>query len=195
MSMRLPAPARREQILDVSVQVFARNGFHSTSMNDVADAAGVTKPVLYQHFNSKQDLYLALLEEAGNRLRNAITKAVSVATNGKEQTEFGFKAYFRWVADDHDAFLLLFGSRASRDEESTATIRRITAEAAHAIAPLIAVDIDDEHRRTLAQGLVGLAEGVSRHLVERGEQFDPEVLGQQIADLAWAGLRAVHRNG
>lgn len=193
--MRLPAPARREQILDVSVQVFARNGFHSTSMNDVADAAGVTKPVLYQHFNSKQDLYLALLEEAGNRLRNAITKAVSVATNGKEQTEFGFKAYFRWVADDHDAFLLLFGSRASRDEESTATIRRITAEAAHAIAPLIAVDIDDEHRRTLAQGLVGLAEGVSRHLVERGEQFDPEVLGQQIADLAWAGLRAVHRNG
>jgi hypothetical protein len=98
------------------------------------------------------------------------------------------------VADDHDAFLLLFGSRANRDEESTRAIRRITAEAAQAIAPLIAVDIDIEHQRVLAQGLVGLAEGVSRHLVERGEQFDPEVLGQQIADLAWAGLRAVHRN-
>ena len=195
MSMRLPAPARREQILDVSVQVFARNGFHSTSMNDVAEAAGVTKPVLYQHFNSKQDLYLALLEEAGNRLRNAVAKAVSAATNGKEQTELGFRAYFRWVADDHDAFLLLFGSRASRDEESTTTIRRITAETAHAIAPLIAADIDDQHRRRLAQGLVGLAEGVSRHLVERGETFDPDILGQQIADLAWAGLRAVHRAG
>jgi len=195
MSMRLPAPARREQILDVSVQVFARNGFHSTSMNDVAEAAGVTKPVLYQHFNSKQDLYLALLEEAGNRLRNAVAKAVSTAANGKEQTELGFRAYFRWVADDHDAFLLLFGSRASRDEESTAAIRRITAETAHAIAPLIAADIDDQHRRRLAQGLVGLAEGVSRHLVERGETFDPDVLGQQIADLAWAGLRAVHRAG
>lgn len=195
MSMRLPAPARREQILDVSVQVFAHHGFHSTSMNDVAEAAGVTKPVLYQHFNSKQDLYLALLDEAGNRLRNTVAKAVSGATNGKEQTEYGFKAYFRWVAEDHDAFLLLFGSRASRDEESVAAIRRITAETARAIAPLIAADIDDEHRRTLAHGLVGLAEGVSRHLVERGETFDPEVLGQQIADLAWAGLRAVHRNG
>jgi AcrR family transcriptional regulator len=194
MSMRLPAPARREQILDVSVQVFAHRGFHSTSMNDVAEAAGVTKPVLYQHFDSKQDLYLALLEEAGNRLRNAISKAVASASTGKQQTELGFKAYFRWVADDHDAFLLLFGSRANRDEESTRTIRRITAEAAQAIAPLIAVDIDIEHQRVLAQGLVGLAEGVSRHLVERGEQFDPEVLGQQIADLAWAGLRAVHRN-
>ena len=176
------------------MQVFARNGFHSTSMNDVADAAGVTKPVLYQHFDSKQDLYLALLEEAGNRLRNAITKAVAAATNGKEQTEFGFKAYFRWVANDHDAFLLLFGSRANRDEESVSTIRRITAETAHAIAPLIAADIDSDHQRTLAHGLVGLAEGVSRRLVERGESFDPELLGQQVADMAWAGLRAVHRD-
>jgi len=195
MSMRLPAPARREQILDVSVQVFARNGFHSTSMNDVAEAAGVTKPVLYQHFNSKQDLYMALLDEAGNRLRNALAKAVADVSTGKEQTERGFRAYFRWVSEDHDAFLLLFGSRANRDEESTATIRRITAETAHAIAPLIAADIDDDHRTTLAHGLVGLAEGVSRRLVERGQQFDPDLLGQQIADLAWAGLRAVHRNG
>jgi len=192
MSIRLPASARREQILDVAVQVFARHGFHSTSMNDVADAAGVTKPVLYQHFDSKQDLYLALLDEVGNRLRNAITKATASATNGRTQTELGFHAYFRWVAEDHDAFLLLFGSRASRDEESTMAIRRITAETAQAIAPLIAVDIDPDHRRTLAQGLVGLAEGVSRHLVERGEAFDPDVLGQQVADLAWAGLRAVH---
>jgi AcrR family transcriptional regulator len=194
MSMRLPAPARREQILDVSVQVFARNGFHSTSMNDVAEAAGVTKPVLYQHFDSKQDLYLALLEEAGLRLRNAVAKGVASASNGKQMTEMGFKAYFRWVAEDHDAFLLLFGSRANRDEESTVAIRRITAEAAAAIAPLIAADIAPDHQRTLAHGLVGLAEGATRHLIERGDTFDPEVLGQQVADLAWAGLRAVHRN-
>jgi AcrR family transcriptional regulator len=195
MSMRLPAPARREQILDVSVQVFARNGFHSTSMNDVAEAAGVTKPVLYQHFDSKQDLYLALLEEAGLRLRNAVAKGVASASNGKQMTEMGFKAYFRWVAEDHDAFLLLFGSRANRDEESTVAIRRITAEAAAAIAPLIAADIAPDHQRTLAHGLVGLAEGATRHLIERGDTFDPEVLGQQVADMAWAGLRAVHRNG
>lgn len=194
MSMRLPAPARREQILDVSVQVFAQRGFHATSMNDVAEAAGVTKPVLYQHFDSKQDLYLALLDEAGTRLRTAVRKAVADATSGKQQTELGFKAYFRWVAEDHDAFLLLFGSRASRDEESTVAIRRITAEAAQAIAPFIAADIEGEHQEMLAHGLVGLAEGVSRHLVEKGIAFDPELLGQQMADLAWAGLRAVHRS-
>ena len=77
MSIRLPAPARSEQILDVAVEVFARNGFHGASMNDVAEAAGVTKPVLYQHFDSKQDLYMALLDEVGNRLLSAITKATA----------------------------------------------------------------------------------------------------------------------
>lgn len=194
MSMRLPAPARREQILDVSVQVFARRGFHSTSMNEVADAAGVTKPVLYQHFESKQDLYLALLDEAGARLRSAITSAVAEARNGKQATELGFKAYFRWVAHDHDAFLLLFGSQANRDDQSTAAIRRITAGIAAAIAPLIDADIEGDHRKVLAHALVGLAEGASRHLVERGQAFDAELLGQQVADLAWAGLRVVHRN-
>lgn len=193
MSVRLPASARREQILDVAVQVFARNGFHSTSMNDVAEAAGVTKPVLYQHFDSKQDLYLALLDAVGTRMITAITKQTAGAATGRAQTELGFGAYFHWVADDHDAFLLLFGSRSNRDEESTEAVRRITAEAAAAIAPLIAADIDADHRLTLAHGLVGLAEGVSRRLVERGDAFDPALLGRQVAELAWAGLRGVHR--
>ena len=62
---RLTATARREQILDVALEVFGRAGFHGASMNDVADAAGVTKPVLYQHFDSKRELYRALLEEVG----------------------------------------------------------------------------------------------------------------------------------
>lgn len=191
MNVRLPAGERRDQILDVAVQVFARNGYHGTSMNEVAEAAGVTKPVLYQHFDSKQDLYLALLDEVGRRLINAIQKATAGATSGKMQTELGFGAYFRWVADDHDAFLLLFSTQANRDAAATKAIRTITSEAASAIAPLIAVEIDHEKRRTLAHGLVGLAEGVSRRLVERGDDFDPDELGRLVANLAWAGLRAI----
>ena len=192
MAPRLPAQARREQILDVAVEVFARNGFHGTSMNDVAEAAGVTKPVLYQHFDSKQALYLALIGEVGRRLLLAITKATAGAATGREMTELGFKAYFRFVGEDRDAFLLMYGSGASRDEEATSAVRRISAEAAKAISPLIAVDVDPVHRRVLAQGLVGMAEGVSRYLVELGGGFDPDLIGQQVADLAWAGLRGVH---
>jgi AcrR family transcriptional regulator len=171
--------------------VFARSGYHGASMNDVADAAGVTKPVLYQHFASKQDLYLALIHEAGQRMIAAIGKATAGATDGRTQTELGFRAYFRWVADDHDGFLLLFSTQANRDAAATKAIRAITSEAASAIAPLIAIEIDHEQRRTLAHGLVGLAEGVSRRLVERGDDFDPDALARLVANLAWAGLRAI----
>ena len=191
-SPRLSATARREQILDVALEVFGRAGFHGASMNDVADAAGVTKPVLYQHFDSKRELYRALLEEVGNRLLSAIAKATADAPDGRSQTQRGFQAYFRWVAEDHDEFKLLYGGGTRRDDEFRSAIRHVTAEAANAIAPLIAVDIDPEHRRTIAHALVGLAEGASRRLVERGENFDPDEIARQVSDLAWAGLRAVH---
>ena len=191
MSTRLSATARREQILAVALDVFATNGFHGASMNDVADAAGVTKPVLYQHFDSKRELYQALLEEVGSRLLEAIAKATAEATDGKSQTELGYRAYFRWVADDHDAFRLLFGPGTSSDPDFRKVIRRINSEAANATAPLIAADIDEGHRRTLAHALVGLAEGASRRLVEMGDEFDPDEIAREVSALAWAGLRAL----
>jgi AcrR family transcriptional regulator len=193
MTSRLSAPARREQLLDVALQVFARSGYHDTSMNDVAEAAGVTKPVLYQHFESKRDLFLALLDAVGARMLGAITAGTADATDGRRQTENGFRAYFRWVADDHDAFTLLYDTASGRDRDFSRALRRVTNGMVQAIAPLIAADIDDEHRLTLAHALVGLAEGASRRLVERGEDFDPDVIARQVSDLAWAGLRSVHR--
>jgi AcrR family transcriptional regulator len=191
MSIRLPAPARREQLLATALEVFARQGFHATSMNDIAEAAGVTKPVLYQHFNSKRDLYLALLDEVGGRLLAAIAGATSGTVDGKVRTDLGFRAYFRWVAEDHDAFLLLFGSGARRDEEFAEAVRRVEEQMAEAIAPLITADIEGDHRRTIAHGLVGLAEGASRELVQRGVAFDPDLLARRVGDLAWAGLRGL----
>ncbi|MBA3288386.1 MAG: TetR/AcrR family transcriptional regulator, partial [Acidimicrobiia bacterium] len=134
MSARLTATARREQLLDVALEVFAKAGYHDTSMNDIAEAAGVTKPVLYQHFESKRELYQALLDEVGARLLKAISAATSAATSGRQQTEQGFRAYFRWVADDHDAFTLLYAGGSRRDEDFASAVRRVTAGAAQAIA-------------------------------------------------------------
>lgn len=188
---RLPALARREQILDVALPVFGSAGYHGASMNDIAEAAGVTKPVLYQHFTSKRALYLALIDAAGERLIAAISAATADADGGRQQTELGFQAYFRWVADEHDAFMLLFGGNARRDDEFATAVRRITDDAANAIAPLIAVEIDGDDRQTIAHGLVGLAEGVSRRLVERNRGFDPDAVAASVSRLAWAGLRAL----
>lgn len=191
MALRLSAQERREQILEVALQVFAAAGFHGASMNDVAEAVGVTKPVLYQHFDSKRDLYQALIDDVGERLTSYIAKSAAEATDGKTQTELGFLAYFRWVAEDHDRFRFLFGSGTRRDAEFNLAVQRINARAAEAVAPFIDVDIDETHRMTIAHALVGLAEGASRMLVERGDDFDPGEIATIVADLAWAGLRAV----
>ena len=89
--------------------------------------------------------------------------------------------------------MLLFGSGARRDEEFAEAVRRDETTIADAIAPLIQADIDPDHQRTLAYGLVGLAEATSRRLVAPGADFDPEHVAKQVADLAWAGLRGVRR--
>ena len=191
MSSRLSANARREQLLDVALTTFARAGYHETSMNDVADAAGVTKPVLYQHFESKRELYQALLDTVGARMVKAIRTATADITSGRERTERGFRAYFHWVAANPEAFVLMYGGASRQDQEFAHAVRRVTDEAARAIAPLIDGVVDDEHRMNLAHALIGVSEAVSRRLVEQGTGFDPDVVADQLSSFAWAGLRGV----
>jgi AcrR family transcriptional regulator len=179
--------------MDVAITVFARHGFHGCSMNDVADAAGVTKPVLYQHWASKRDLYLAVLEEAGHRLVDTIAKATAPALSGQEKVRSGFAAYFQLIADDPATFQVLFGGGARRDPEFSGAVRDVGEAITAAIAPLIKADIDPEHQALLAHGIVGMAETIGRRLLASGVPFDPERVGRQVTDLAWAGLRGVHR--
>jgi AcrR family transcriptional regulator len=189
---RLPAARRRRQLLGVALQVFGEQGFHVTSMNDVADAAGVTKPVLYQHFRSKRDLYRELLTEVGSELLDEITKATTAATSPHEQVELGFIAYFRFVATNEPAFRVLFGGGTRRDEEFAAQVALVEGAIAEAIAALIDVEgLTVAARRQLAHGLVGLAEGTSRLWVADGKQEPPEQLARLVADLAWRGLRGI----
>jgi AcrR family transcriptional regulator len=192
-AIRLPAARRRRQLLDVAQEVFADQGFHATSMDELAEAAGVTKPVLYQHFESKRELYLELLEDVGQQLLDKIALATAEAATPRQQVENGFSAYFRFVADQRSAFRLLFGGGGRRDEEFDDAVRRVESTLAEAIALLIEADIDGEHRRLLAQGIVGLAEGTARYWIAQELDLDPDVVAARIADLAWAGLRAVHR--
>jgi AcrR family transcriptional regulator len=192
MSTRLPAHRRRRQLLQVALRVFAERGYHPTSMNDLAEAAGVTKPVLYQHFRSKRALYLELLEDVGGQLRAAIDKATTEAGTPREQVHAGFRAYFEFVREQQLAFQLLFGGGARRDEEFADAVRRVELSIADSIAALIVVDgLDDDRRRLLAHGIVGLAEGTSRHWLANGLSGSTDLLAEQVAALAWAGLRGV----
>jgi AcrR family transcriptional regulator len=179
-------------LLDVALRVFAERGYHVTSMNELAEAAGVTKPVLYQHFRSKRSLYLELLEDVGGQLRDAIGKATSEAVGPHDQVRAGFLAYFSFVEAHQQAFQLLFGGGTRRDEEFAEAVRSVEFSIAENIATLIVVDgLDDDRRLLLAHGIVGVAEGTSRHWLADGMHGSASELAEQVAALAWAGLRGI----
>lgn len=197
MSIRLPAAARRRQLLDQALPVFAEHGYRGTSMNQIAEAAGVTKPVLYQHFSSKRELFAELLEDVGSQLEEVIVAATAAATSPRSQVEAGFGAYFGFVSKRRDAFRLLFGAGTRHDAEFAKTVRHFESGMAEIIATLIDIDgLDAAQRRLLAHGIVGIAEVTSRHWLAAApdnEELvpDAEVLANQVAVLAWAGLRGI----
>ena len=190
--MRLPAEQRRVQLLDVAREMFAERGFHATSMDDLATAAGVTKPVLYQHFRSKRALYVELLEQVGRQLLNELGRATSSASSGREQVERGLAAYFRWVAVNPSAFRLMFGTSLRSDAEFATIVEQVLSAAVEAVTPLIDIDGPPEQRAVLANAIVGLAESTSRRaLADGGAVEDAEQLARWLAELTWFGLRGV----
>lgn len=174
MSTRLPAALRRRQLLDVAMRVFAERGFHDASMNDIAIEAGVTKPVLYQHFTSKRELFAELLNEVGRDLQETITKAVASADGPREMVQLGFSAYFSYVDRHRDAFQLFYGGSMARDEEFAEVVNQTETAVAG-----------------LGHGIVGMIEGASIHWLKSASDADPDALAHQLADLAWRGLRGV----
>jgi AcrR family transcriptional regulator len=190
----LPASQRRRQLLAVALQAFGTSGFHNTSMSALAAAAGVTKPVLYQHFRSKRELYLEVLRDSGGRLRDELGKAVADATSAHSQVAAGFRSYFQFFADEPFAFEVLFGDGSRRDDEFAREAHAVEESIAENVAQLIAIDdLPELDRQVLAFGIVGLAEGASRYWMSHHIELAPSDLAARVADLAWYGLRGRQR--
>ena len=191
---RLPAAERRRQLMRVAMEVFAESGYYGTSMNDVAEAAGVTKPVLYQHFASKEALYRELVDDLGNRLERAILEAVVDAEGSRQQVEAGFRAYFRWATSEGPAFHVLFAEHTRSDPQLAAALAKVESLVADRVASLIDIEgLTDRERHVLAYGVVGLAESISRHWIRLGlgSGTDADAFAGQVAQLAWSGLRGI----
>jgi AcrR family transcriptional regulator len=188
----MPADQRRQQLFEVARERFAQQGFHATSMDEIAEAAGVTKPVLYQHFPSKRALYVELLEETGRQLLSTLADATARAGSPRERVELGFRAYFRFAVGNRSAFLFLLGTSLRSDPEFARIVEEILDAAAETIATLIEIPAPDAQRQMLANAIVGMAEAVGlRVLREPGAVVDGDQLAKWISELAWFGLRGV----
>src|SRR6204780_964231 len=162
---RLTAGQRRRQLVAVALELFARRGYRATTMDDIAEAAGVTKPLVYQHFSSKRALYLELVNSIAQELLIAVKTAVLQAKGPRQQVEMGFAAYFLLVISREAEFRLLYGRDHADDQELGRALRMVEDAIAEAIDPLSDAGLDADHRRLLAYAVVGMAEGASRRFM------------------------------
>lgn len=198
---RLTAEERRAGILDAALAVFSARGYHPSSIDDIAREAGISKALIYEHFDSKQGLYADLLERNAGELFERLAVAIeSVEVEaGAARLATGLDAFFAFVEERPDAWRILF--RDAADPETAAVLDRILEQVTGLVAALIAqdpgaraIDRDDSERaiRLLAQMLVGSVQSVANwwadHLEIPREQIVETVMG-----FAWLGLEQLSR--
>jgi len=194
---RLPRRARRNQLLGAAQEVFVAQGYHAAAMDDIAERAGVSKPVLYQHFPGKLDLYLALLDQHCESLIQSVRTALASTTDNKQRVRATMDAYFAYVEDDGGAFRLVFESDLTNEPAVRERVDKVTTECAEAICDVIAEDtgLSREESMLLASGLGGLAQVVARSWLHSDRKVPRDQAVQLLTSLAWRGIAGFPLHG
>ncbi|MDQ3465646.1 MAG: TetR/AcrR family transcriptional regulator [Actinomycetota bacterium] len=187
---RMPRSARREQLLRAAQEVFVAQGYYGAAMDDIADRAGISKPVLYQHFPGKLELYLALLDTQIDALIQRIRSALAATTDNRLRVEGAVAAYFDFVDSKSEAFRLLFESDLRGDPAVRERVRAFLLECVSATAVTIAEDTGAPPARAhlLSSGLTGLAEMSARWWLEHRDTVDKAEAVELMSALAWRGI-------
>ena len=200
MSSSEPRPAaaeRREQLLAVALEMFAERGYQATTMDDVANAAGFTKPILYQHFASKEALYNELVSATARDLIRTLSDAAMAEVTPRAMVESALRAFFNVVVNQPQAYRLLFLQSPSNDQRTA--LRRVETRITNFVEELIPLESKPDSRRQLAAALVGAAEGAATAWLYQQELAgwpppDPDEAGriaELIGTFAWGGLRLI----
>jgi len=193
---RLPRLARRAQLLEAAQEVFVANGYHAAAMDDIADRAGVSKPVLYQHFPGKLDLYLALLDTSCEAIVKATEAALGSTDDNKQRVAATMHAFYEYVANAQGAFRLVFESDLTNEPAVRERVDRVTQECAALISEVISADagLSKEQSMVLAVSLVGMAQVSARYwLASENPVLTQPQAADLVAGLAWRGIRGFPR--
>ncbi|ODT99265.1 MAG: TetR family transcriptional regulator [Pseudonocardia sp. SCN 72-86] len=187
---RLSRSARRAQLLVAARDVFAAQGYHAAAMDDIAEKAGVSKPVLYQHFPGKLELYRALLTTYADELVDSVRGAIAATPDNRERVHAAVKAYFDFVAGEGQGYRLVFESDLRREPEAAAVVDGALTRCIDAVAAVVTQDagLDDARARLLAVGLVGLSQVTAQYWLDSQQSVPREEAIDLMSALAWKGL-------
>src|SRR3712207_4767308 len=195
--VRLPRSARRKQLLAAAQQVFVAQGYHSAAMDDIAEKAGVSKPVLYQHFPGKLELYLALLDTHAEAIVGSVRAAMTATTDNKDRVGGAVRAYFDFVDHESEAFRLVFESDLRNDPAVRERVARVEQGCIDAITHTIISDtgVSRERAELLASGLVGAAETAAQFWLAGGRKIPKAEAEALLAALSWRGIASFPLQG
>ena len=191
---RLRAPARRGRIVEAAVEAFASGGYRGTGMREIAERAGVTRAVLYDHFASKKALFLAVLEEQNAIFLGHVAARIAGEGSAEERMRETMDAVFSFAERYPEAWRLLFGNATHGDPEIDRAWHSIHEGRADAVAQLLASDlggagIEPTSRQAqimVAMLIASLEGGVAWWREHRGAPRSDLVAAG--ADLLWTGL-------
>ncbi|MEE6309946.1 TetR/AcrR family transcriptional regulator [Plantactinospora veratri] len=189
---RLPRAVREQQMLDAAVRVFSRRGFHAASMDEIADGAGISKPMVYAYLGSKEELFTACLHREGTRLVEAIVGAVVPDLSFEERLWRGLRAFFRFVGAHRDGWAVLYRqARGERPFASEVAVMRsrIIEVVAGMLARGLAADgreVREPELEVMAYALVGASESVADWLADHPDA-DPDAMAGRMMDFVWTG--------
>jgi AcrR family transcriptional regulator len=187
---RLPRDERRAQLLTAALEVFTAAGYHAAAMDEIADRAGVSKPVLYQHFPSKLDLYLAVLDLHVDSLVYTIQRAIASTHDNADRVRATVDAYFNFIEEEGEAYRLLFESDMNVEPAVRERLSRMTYDCAAAVSAIIVADtgIPEEAAMLLGVGLIGTAQFTARYWLERDGRVPRKAAADLVANLQWRGI-------
>ncbi len=187
---RLSRAARRTQLLAAARSAFVDQGYHAAAMDDIAERAGVSKPVLYQHFPSKLELYTALVAEAADELVSQVRAAIASTDDNDARVHRAVEAIFDFVGGSDQVHRLVFESDLSGKAEVAGIVDAMTAACIEAITEPISTDtgVDDARGRLLASGLVGLSQVSARYWLAQQAVVPQSEAVELVYTLAWRGI-------
>ncbi|MCO5992526.1 TetR/AcrR family transcriptional regulator [Actinoallomurus rhizosphaericola] len=192
---RLPRLARRRQLLGAAQEVFVAQGYHAAAMDEIAERAGVSKPVLYQHFPGKLELYLALLDEHAEGLVQRLRDALASTPDNKLRVQRTIEAFYDFVAGEGEAYRLVFESDLRNVAAVRARVDRANQQCAEMIAQVIQEDtgVSSDEAHLLGMGLVGMAEVSARYWLSQRGKITKDQAEHLIARLQWRGISGFPR--